>query len=113
MTETDIHHDDVEEAAASLQALQRRHGPSRAVEIAAARIRAEADYLARWTGPSPAARRLAEEAHRLVAEAAADMAVPPAVGVGTDRRPLPARAAGWGVAMLVLVGLGVSGWALG
>ena len=113
--------EDTMAASRSLALLQRKHGHGRSLELALAQIRVGAAYLARWTGPSAAAQALAEEAHRVVTEAAAQLAVPPeaprqSADRGKRRRRLTVgRAAAWSTGILtgLVLGLGVSGWALG
>lgn len=113
--------EDTMAASRSLALLQRKHGHGRALELALAQIRVDAAYLARWTGPSAAAQVLAEEAHRVVTEAATQLAAPPeaprqSADRGKQRRQLTVgRAAAWSTGILTgfALGLGVSGWALG
>ena len=125
MSGIQISPEDTVAASKSLALLQSRHGHGRALELALAQIRVDAAYLARWTGPSVAARVLAEEAHRVVTEAAAQLAVPSEAsteaqrsqaGRGKQRRLVTVRrAAVWSTGILTgfALGLGVSGWALG
>ena len=125
MTGIQISPEDTVAASKSLALLQRKHGHGRALELALAQIRVDAAYLARWTGPSVAARVLAEEAHRVVTEAATQLAAPlhtppqaprPPAGRGKQRRLVKVRrAAAWSTGILTgfALGLGVSGWALG
>ena len=76
MTSIQILSKDTSAASSSLARLQQQHGAPRTIELAAAQIRADASYLARWTGPSAAAEVLAQEAQRIVTEAAAELAAP-------------------------------------
>ena len=110
-----ISDDDVDLAIAELRGVERRYGSAKAMELAAAQTRASAAYLARWTGPSVAAEVLTREAHRLIAGAAAEIAVP-AAGKSASPESLSrqlARAAAWGLGLIggFLLGLGMSAWA--
>ena len=121
MTGIHISPEDTVAASRSLALLQRKHGQGRALELALAQIRVDAAYLARWAGPSAAARMLAEEAHRLVAEAATTLAAPPEAPGRSEYRGHPrrlvtvGRAAAWSTGILAgfALGLGISGWASG
>ena len=119
MTRIRIMPKDTRDASNSLVLLEQSQGVPRTLEVAAAQIRADAVYLAKWTGPSAAAEALAGEAHRIVAEAAAELADPgpgsrhPARRKSGKRLLTMGRAAGWSVGILTgfTLGLGVSVWA--
>lgn len=121
MTSIQILPKDTTAASTSLARLQQQHGAPRTLELAAAQIRADASYLARWAGPSAAAEVLAQEAHRIVTEAAAELAAPGAetkraVHRGRRRRLLSVgRVAAWSVGTItgLALGLGISALALG
>lgn len=121
MTSIQILPKDTTAASTSLARLQQQHGAPRTLELAAAQIRADASYLARWTGPSAAAEVLAQEAHRIVTEAAAELAAPGAEAKrsahrGRRRRLLSVgRVAAWSVGTVtgLVLGLGISALALG
>ena len=108
--------EDAERAATSLERLQHKRGAPRTLELAAAQIRADADYLAQWVGPAAAADALEQEARRVVTEAAAELAAPePETGYPVEhkrRRPrmTAGRAAAWSIGTLTgfALGLGVS-----
>ena len=119
MTSIRISPEDTSRASSSLESLQRKHGAPRALDLAAAQIRADAAFLARWMGPSAAAEVLAGEAHRLVTEAAADIAIPgrpdrQSAGRSRRRRLLSVgRAAAWSIGILTGLALGLGLSALG
>ena len=108
--------EDTEQAATSLERLQHKRGAPRTLELAAAQIRADADYLAQWVGPAAAADVLEQEARRVVTEAAAELAAPePDPSYPAERRRrrhlmTAGRAGAWSIGILTgfALGLGVS-----
>jgi hypothetical protein len=108
--------EDIERAATSLERLQHKRGAPRTLELAAAQIRADVDYLAQWVGPAAAADALEQEARRVITEAAAELAAPepdPSYPLERRRRRhlvTAGRAAAWSIGIFTgfVLGLGVS-----